>query len=168
MKPLLAWIAIFVFALALSACPGPEVPAPAEPAPAAPAPDAPAPAAPAPAAPALPEAPPAPAPSPQAAAPATSAGPPAAPAAPAAAATGDPAEHEKAARLARIIVSDVVLYNPEKFEAAVAAGNVHEALEADLAEGRVLLAQRIDAQVRAQTDFLADELVRVARERGMQ
>jgi predicted Zn finger-like uncharacterized protein len=38
-------------------------------------------------------------------------------------------EVAKAERLARIIVSDIVLYNQEKFDAAVRAGNVGEAIQ---------------------------------------
>ena len=42
-----------------------------------------------------------------------------------------------------------------------------EAMEAEIAEGRVLFAQRIDEGVRAERDFIVDELLRVAKERGM-
>jgi CheY-like chemotaxis protein len=87
-------------------------------------------------------------------------------AAPARADDGLAEERAKAARLARIVVSDIVLYNPEKFEAGVRSGDVVRALEAELAEGRALFATRIDARVRGERDHLADELVRVARERG--
>jgi predicted Zn finger-like uncharacterized protein len=90
----------------------------------------------------------------------------AAPAAPAA----DPglaAEVGRAERLARIIVSDVVLYNEEKLDAAIRAGNVLERFESDMQEGRGHFAQRIDARVREMRDFLGEELVRVARARGM-
>jgi len=76
------------------------------------------------------------------------------------------AERAKAERLARIIISDILLYNAEKFEAALAAGNVLEALDGDLEEGRSLFLQRVDARVRDEKDYLAEELRRVARERG--
>lgn len=76
------------------------------------------------------------------------------------------AERAKAERLARIIVSDVVLYNEEKFTRAVAEGRVLERMEEDLAEGRTLFRQRIDARVREERDFLGDELLRVAGTRG--
>jgi CheY-like chemotaxis protein len=89
-----------------------------------------------------------------------------APAAPAPAAANDGAT-AAAERLARIIVSDIVLYNPEKFEAGIRDGNVVEALEAEIAEGRGLFQQRVDPSLREGRDFLADELVRVARMRGM-
>jgi hypothetical protein len=75
-------------------------------------------------------------------------------------------QRAKAERLARIIVSDIVLYNEEKFAAAVRAGNVLERLGSDLEEGRALFRERIDARVRAERDHLADELLRVARARG--
>lgn len=82
--------------------------------------------------------------------------------------TTDPlaAERAQAERLARIIVSDIVLYNEEKFAAAVRTGDL-ESLQGELAEGRTLFRERIDASVREERDYLADELARVARSRGM-
>ncbi|MCU0669485.1 MAG: zinc-ribbon domain-containing protein [Myxococcota bacterium] len=76
------------------------------------------------------------------------------------------AERAQAERLARIIVSDIVLYNEEKFAAAVRTGDL-ESLQGELAEGRALFRERIDASVREERDYLADELARVARSRGM-
>jgi hypothetical protein len=76
-------------------------------------------------------------------------------------------ERAKAERLARIVVSDIVLYNEERFAAAARAGNVVEAMAADLAEGRHLFEERIDPRVRAERDHLTDELLRSARQRGM-
>jgi predicted Zn finger-like uncharacterized protein len=95
---------------------------------------------------------------------------PSAPSAPSAAARvadGLEEQRAKAERLARIIVSDIVLYNEQKFAAALRQGNVVEALDADLSEGRHLFQDRIDARVRGERDFLADELVRIAKQRGM-
>jgi predicted Zn finger-like uncharacterized protein len=86
-------------------------------------------------------------------------------------AASDPAldaEIAKAERLARIVVSDIVLYNQEKFDAAVRTGDVIAAMAGDLEEGRTLFAQRIDERVRAIRDFLTDELVRVAETRRSQ
>jgi CheY-like chemotaxis protein len=77
------------------------------------------------------------------------------------------AEVEQAERLARIIVSDVVLYNPEKFEAGVRDGNVLQVLESELNEGRALFSQRVDPRVGSPGHFLESELLRVARSRGM-
>ena len=78
-----------------------------------------------------------------------------------------PEERARAERLARIIVSDIVLYNEEKFASAVEAGDVIDAMSAELEEGRGLFERRIDAEVRGKTDFLTEELLRVARARGM-
>jgi len=50
---------------------------------------------------------------------------------------------------------------------AVRAGNVAEALAAQLDEGRSLFRGRVDERVRDETDHLTDELLRVARTRGM-
>jgi len=77
-------------------------------------------------------------------------------------------ELAQAERLARIIVSDIVLYNQAKFDAAVGAGNVLEAMQAEMDEARGLFTQRVDSAVRETRDFLADELIRVARVKGMQ
>lgn len=76
------------------------------------------------------------------------------------------AERAQAERLARIIVSDIVLYNEEKFSAAIRNGGVLESMRDELAEGRALFRERIDVQVRDERDYLADELMRVARSRG--
>jgi predicted Zn finger-like uncharacterized protein len=105
---------------------------------------------------------PAPAPRPRAEAP-----PAAAPApSPAKADDGLGEQRAKAERLARIIVSDIVLYNEDKFAAAVRAGRVVETLGPDLEEGRALFRDRIDERVRAEKDYLAEELLRVARTRS--
>jgi predicted Zn finger-like uncharacterized protein len=78
------------------------------------------------------------------------------------------AEIAKAERLARIVVSDIVLYNQEKFDAAVQADNVLAAMDGELAEGRGLFAQRIGARIRESRDFLTEEMLRVARMRRSQ
>jgi predicted Zn finger-like uncharacterized protein len=88
---------------------------------------------------------------------------------PSEAASGDPEVDERveqAERLARIVVSDIVLYSQEKFEAAVEAGNVLEAMQPEIAEGRSLFMARVDPSIQEMRDFLADELLRVAAARG--
>jgi predicted Zn finger-like uncharacterized protein len=67
-----------------------------------------------------------------------------------------------AERLARIIISDIILYNEEKFRRGVAAGNVGEALRAELEEASGLYRQRVPEQLRARRDFLSEELARRA------
>jgi len=72
-----------------------------------------------------------------------------------------------AERLARIIVSHIALYQPQKFAEAVETGNLVDVLRAEIEEGRALFARRIDESVRDQRDFILDELLRVARQHGL-
>lgn len=109
---------------------------------------------------------PAPRPAPVAPAPLPTQDPPSAPAADG----GNPAlaeERANAERLARIIVSDIALYQPDKFAQGIRDGNPLDAVRNEIEEGRSLFAQRVSEEVRAERDFIADELIRVARERGM-
>ncbi len=70
-----------------------------------------------------------------------------------------------AERLARIIIADIVLYNGDRFDRAIRAGNLEQALKAELSEGRTLFASRIPEEIRSERDFLAAELDRVTTER---
>ncbi len=65
-----------------------------------------------------------------------------------------------AERLARIAVSDIILYNEEKFAKGVSEGNVAASLEPELAEARHLFEQRIPEEIRNLRDFLVEELDR--------
>ncbi len=53
---------------------------------------------------------------------------------------------EQARRLARIIVSDIVLYNPDVVKRGIADGNLLDLLKDDLKEGRDLLKARVGAE----------------------
>ncbi len=91
---------------------------------------------------------------------------PVAPPAPVAAANPEREEaRERARRLARIAVSEMVLYQPERFATAARDGTLERALELEIQEARALLRQRIGADVLAEGDFVLEELHRVARER---
>ncbi|MBJ21718.1 MAG: hypothetical protein GY910_11810 [bacterium] len=76
------------------------------------------------------------------------------------------AERERALRLARIAVSEMLLYSPDKFDDAIRDGNLEQALDLEIQEARALLRQRVSEEIRAETDFIIDELKRVAAERG--
>jgi hypothetical protein len=86
--------------------------------------------------------------------------------APARADDGLAEERAKAERLARIIVSDIILYNEDKFTEALKRDSVVEMMSPDLEEGRDLFRSRIDERVRDERDHLVEELLRVARQRG--
>ena len=89
----------------------------------------------------------------------------AAPAAPRAAAPFSPSSDPAIAaaeRLARIAVSDVILYNQEKFAAAAARGTAAKEMAGELGEARQHFNSRVAPSVRADRDFLVEELERRA------
>ncbi len=65
---------------------------------------------------------------------------------------------EKAKRLARIIISDIALYNQEILEQGIRQDTVEEVLEKDLEEGKKLFKKRISEHIRQQGDFLMESL----------
>jgi predicted Zn finger-like uncharacterized protein len=67
-----------------------------------------------------------------------------------------PEAHVKARRLARIIVSDIVLYNQAKVEEGVRQGTFFELLADDIREGRALYLRRVADDIRRETDYLED------------
>ena len=75
---------------------------------------------------------------------------------PAPAASELPEAHVKAKRLARIIVSDVILYNQGKVEEGVRNGRFYELLADDIREGRALYERRVAEDIRAVTSYLED------------
>jgi len=67
-----------------------------------------------------------------------------------------------AERLARIAVSDVILYNQEKFAAAAARGTAAKDLASELGEARQHFNTRVAPALREKRDFLVEELERRA------
>jgi hypothetical protein len=65
---------------------------------------------------------------------------------------------ENARRLARVIVSDIAMYNPKVVESAVKAGDIEQVLGGHLSAARKLLARRVPAEVLATHDFLGEAL----------
>ena len=62
----------------------------------------------------------------------------------------------KARRLARIIVSDIALYNQAKVEQGVREGTFYRLLADDIREGELLYRQRVSRQVLEQRAYLTD------------
>lgn len=77
------------------------------------------------------------------------------------------AEREKAERLARIVVSDMLLYHPERFDLAVDEEKLIQEFQVEIHEGRTLLAQRVSERCLAERDYLVEELVRVSGRRAL-
>ena len=69
---------------------------------------------------------------------------------------GDSEAHVKARRLARLIVSDIALYNQEYVEEGVLNDTFYKLLEEDVRDGRSLYEGRIPVEVRNGTSYLDD------------
>lgn len=65
----------------------------------------------------------------------------------------EPKEHEDARRLARIIVSDIVLYNKKKVEEGIRSSTFFELLKEEIEEGKKHYESRVSAEVRKARDF---------------
>lgn len=80
----------------------------------------------------------------------------------------EPSEaHIKSRRLARIIVSDIVLYNQARVEEGVRSGSFYTLLADDIAEGRALYLSRVPQDIIRGTSYLEEafeELIRSKKE----
>ncbi len=75
--------------------------------------------------------------------------------------SGGEAIHEEARRLARLLVTEIKLYNEEQVEAGRRNRNVYEVLREDIDRSRQIYEERIDDDVRNDADYFHDELVRI-------
>jgi predicted Zn finger-like uncharacterized protein len=66
--------------------------------------------------------------------------------------------HVKARRFARIIVSDIALYNQTKVEQGVREGTFYDLLADDIKEGRIIYSQRVAEEIRSGTNYLDEAL----------
>ena len=67
--------------------------------------------------------------------------------------------HERARRLARLIVGDIVLYNQEKIVQGIKDDSLFQVLEDELAEGRRYYDKNVDPTVAGQTDYFNQAIV---------
>jgi len=88
---------------------------------------------------------------------------PAAPAAPARSALSgeDQKAHEDAKRFARLVVSEIKLYNEAKVTEGRKTKDIYERLKEDIERGRQMYMDRVPAPVRDASDYFQDELVRI-------
>jgi len=73
----------------------------------------------------------------------------------------DQKAHEDAKRFARLVVSEIKLYNEQKVLDGRRQKNIYEALKDDIERGRQMYSDRVPAQVRDSTNYFYDELVRI-------
>jgi len=87
---------------------------------------------------------------------------PAPPAAPARAlAPEDQKAHDDAKRFARLVVSEIKLYNEAKVAEGRRTKDIYERLKEDIERGRQMYHDRVPGAVRDTTDYFHDELVRI-------
>jgi GAF domain-containing protein len=73
----------------------------------------------------------------------------------------DEAKREEARRFARLLVSEIKLYNEEQVERGRESKDIYHRLREDIDRSREMFEKRISAEVRASEDYFQDELVRV-------
>src|SRR3954471_1227360 len=79
----------------------------------------------------------------------------------------EPTEVDEARRLARLILSDIVIYHPGKVELGIRDDNFFDVLKAEIAEGRNYYDSRVPLRVRQNTEIFSETLqqfVRMKRE----
>jgi hypothetical protein len=69
--------------------------------------------------------------------------------------------HEEAKRFARLVVSEIKLYNEAKVTEGRRNKDIYERLKEDIERGRQMYADRVPAGVRDATNYFYDELVRI-------
>jgi hypothetical protein len=87
--------------------------------------------------------------------------PPAEPSADAAVAPDEDARQEEARRFARLLVSEIKLYNEDEVERGRAEKDIGARLKEDIDRSREMYEKRIPADVRQGHDYFRDELVRI-------
>ena len=83
------------------------------------------------------------------------------PPAPAAVPPEEQKQHEDAKRFARLVVSEIKLYNESKVNEGRRQKDLYERLKEDIERGRQMYSDRVSANVRESTNYFYDELVRI-------
>ena len=73
----------------------------------------------------------------------------------------DQKAHDDARRFARLVVSEIKLYNEAKVNEGRRHKDLYERLKEDIERGRQMYHDRVPAAVRDATDYFHDELVRI-------
>jgi len=73
----------------------------------------------------------------------------------------DQKAHDDAKRFARLVVSEIKLYNEAKVTEGRKTRDIYERLKEDIERGRQMYHDRVSAPVRDSSDYFYDELVRI-------
>jgi hypothetical protein len=76
-------------------------------------------------------------------------------------ASNDEVAHEEARRLARLLVSEIKLYNEEQVEAGRRNRDIYERLREDIDRSRQMYEERVEPRLAKSTDYFYQELVRI-------
>lgn len=75
--------------------------------------------------------------------------------------TTDDTFHEEARRLARLLVSEIKLYNEEQVDEGRRKKDIYERLKEDIDRSRQMYEERVDPRILKTTDYFYQELVRI-------
>jgi hypothetical protein len=75
--------------------------------------------------------------------------------------SSEEALHEEARRLARLLVSEIKLYNEEQVEAGRRNRDIYERLREDIDRSRQMYEERVEPRLVKSTDYFYQELVRI-------
>jgi hypothetical protein len=75
--------------------------------------------------------------------------------------SSEEAVHEEARRLARLLVSEIKLYNEEQVEAGRRNRDIYERLREDIDRSRQMYEERVEPRLVKSTDYFYQELVRI-------
>jgi hypothetical protein len=70
----------------------------------------------------------------------------------------EPREYDEARRLARLILSDIVIYNASKVERGIRENNFFDVLKDEIEEGRQYYESRVPFRVRQDTEIFNETL----------
>jgi len=70
----------------------------------------------------------------------------------------EPHEHDEARRLARLILSDIIIYHPQKVEQGIRSNNFFDVLKEEIEEGRQYYDSRVPFRVRRDTEIFSETL----------
>ena len=73
----------------------------------------------------------------------------------------DERKHEEARRFARLLVSEIRLYNEQAVQSGKLAHDIYRRLKDDIDRSRDMYDQRVSAEVRASSNYFHDEMVRI-------
>lgn len=73
----------------------------------------------------------------------------------------DERKHEEARRFARLLVSEVRLYNEQAVQAGKLAHDIYHRLKEDIDRSREMYEQRVSPEVRSASNYFFDEMVRI-------